>query len=92
MEFLACSLRTCNDRLHLAHVVSRLVSRFRMFFLPSVCSGLCCLRAGSGISAGLSVSRCHLGDLIGESARATLPAMSAKMAIISWSETIFAMV
>ena len=38
------------------------------------------------------MSRCRLGDLIGESAGATLPAMSAKMAIISWSETAFAMV
>ena len=92
MEFLACSLRTCNDRLHLARVVSRLVSRFRMFFMPSVCSGLCCLGPGSGISAGLSVSRCRLGDLIGESAGVTLPAISAKMAIISLSETAFAMV
>ena len=48
--------------------------------------------AGSGISVGLSMSRCRLGDLIGESAGATLPTMSAKMAIISWSETAFAMV
>ena len=92
MEFLACSLRTCNDRLHLARLVSRLDTRFRMFFMPSVCSGLCFLRAGSGVSAGLSVPRCRLGDLIGDSAGAALPAMSAKMAIISWSKTKFAMV
>ena len=60
--------------------------------MPSVCSSLCCLRAGSGISAGLSMSWCRLGDSIGESAGGTLPAMSAKMTIISWLETVFAMV
>ena len=67
------------DRLHLACLVSRLVSQFCMLFMPSVCSSLCCLGPGSGISAGLSMSRCRLGDLIGESAGATLPAMSAKI-------------
>ena len=92
MEFLACSLRNCKDRLHLARQVYRLVSRFRILYIPSVCSALCCLGPGSGISAGLSMSHCRLGDLIGESAGATLPVMSAKMAIMSWLQTAFAMV
>ena len=30
VEFLACSLRTCEDRLHLARLVSSLKSRFPM--------------------------------------------------------------
>ena len=45
-----------------------------------------------GIFTGLSVSRDLLGDLIGDSSGATLPDISAKMAIISESETLVAMV
>ena len=60
--------------------------------MPSFCSVLCCLGAGSGIFSGLSVSQDLLGDLIGDSAGATLPDISAKMAIISESETVVAMV
>ena len=63
-----------------------------MVFMPSFCSVLCCLGAGSGIFTGLSVSRDLLGDLIGDSSGAALPDISAKMAIISESETLVAMV
>ena len=57
-----------------------------MFLIPSVCSGFWHLGTGSAISGGMSMSRESLGDLVGERAGGTLPAMTVKMGNISWSE------